>query len=255
MRCPMCGTPHDASILCHRLRQVALSLNLFAVPAFVTDTVNRFLCVNETFASMIGDPVKDRLSSDMRFIPLAIIGPYRDCFPEGRQDVAQCATGLLGEVEAGRLAPVAARLLEKTLAKDEDLNRLVRRTETPWDGTIVIKDRSGRMSMVREQVVPLADGYGRESTFHISLWLPTDRQPPRVLAETLERPAGVASTLTPRQIEVARWYAAGLTSKNVASQAGISVGTARAHLEEIYSRLDIHSRAELTALLVREGLA
>jgi DNA-binding NarL/FixJ family response regulator len=65
----------------------------------------------------------------------------------------------------------------------------------------------------------------------------------------------IASQLTQRQLEIARLYAAGLTSKEVASKAAVTPGTARAHLEEIYSRLDVHSRVELAALLVREGLA
>jgi DNA-binding CsgD family transcriptional regulator len=41
----------------------------------------------------------------------------------------------------------------------------------------------------------------------------------------------------------------------VAAQVGITQRTARDHLEAIYARLDIHSRAELAALLVRQGLA
>ena len=255
MLCTICGTQHGPSGACRQLQQVAHSLNLFAVPAFVTDACNRFLCVSETFARTIGDPFRDRLSPDIRFIPNAILGPYRDRFPEGKREVAQCASGLLREVEAGRLAPGADRLLENTLAENEDLNRMARRTETEWDGTIVVRDREGKMSMVREQVVPLADAYGRESKFHVSLWLPVDQDPAQSNRELLDRPTGVASTLTPRQLEIARWYAAGLDSRGVAAKAEISVGTARSHLEEIYSRLDIHSRAELTALLVREGLA
>ncbi len=46
-----------------------------------------------------------------------------------------------------------------------------------------------------------------------------------------------------------------MNSRGVAAKAGISLGTARSHLEEIYSRLDVHSQAKLTALLVQEGLA
>jgi DNA-binding CsgD family transcriptional regulator len=40
----------------------------------------------------------------------------------------------------------------------------------------------------------------------------------------------------------------------MAARAGISLRTARAHLEHIYTRLSIRSKAELTLLLVREGL-
>ena len=255
MVCLMCETPHGSLPVCPRLHQLALSLNLFAVPAFVTDALNRFIYVNERFARMIGDPIGDRLPPNMRFLPSAILGPYRDRFPQGRQEVAQCASGLFAEVDDGRLATGAARLLQDTLGSDRDLNRLARRTETAWDGTLVVKSRGGEMSMVREQVVSLADAYGGESKFHISLWLAADQAHPQSLLEQFDRPAVVGSKLTSRQLEIARWYAAGLTSRGVGLKAKISMGPARAHLEDIYSRLDIHSRAELTALLVREGLA
>lgn len=255
MACSMCGITHPPSAPCQRFQQVALSLNLFGVPAFLTDPLNRFVHVNQTFARMVGDPVQDRVPPNLRFIPAAIVGPYRDRFPRGKQEVAQCVSGLLGEVEAGRLAPGAARLLEDTLALDHDLNRLARRTDTAWDGTVVVKDSGGKLSLVREQVVPVAGPHGGDSGFHVSWWLPAEKDPSELLAGLSDSPTGVASTLTPRQLEVARWYASGLNSRGVAAKASVSLGTARSHLEEIYSRLDVHSRAELTALLVREGLA
>ena len=55
-------------------------------------------------------------------------------------------------------------------------------------------------------------------------------------------------------LEMARYYGFGLTSKEVALKTGVTPGTARAHLEEIYSRLDVHSRVALAALLIREGI-
>jgi DNA-binding CsgD family transcriptional regulator len=158
------------------------------------------------------------------------------------------------EVEAGRLASGAVRLLENILALDEELNKMAMRTEIPWDGTVVVKDLSGRMSLITERVVSVADSHGRDSGFHVSWWLPTEKDPPESLARLFSGQTRAASLLTARQLEIARWYAAGLNSRAVAEQAGITLKTARDHLEEIYSRLDLHSRAELSALLVREGL-
>lgn len=255
MACPICGTLHSPSAGCQRLPQVAFFINLFAVPAFITDPLNRFVCVNQTFARMVGDPVRDGVPLNMRFVIATILGPYRDRFPRRKHEVAQCASGLVREVEVGRLAPGAVRLLEDALALDEDLNWMACRMETPWDGTIVVKDNDGKMSLVREQVVPVADPHGRDSGFHISLWLPAEKDQGEPLAGGLGSPAVVARMLTPRQLEIARWYAAGLNSRAVAAEAGITPKTARDHLEEIYSRLDVHSRAGFTALLVREGLA
>lgn len=254
MVCPECGTEHSPSARCQRIQQVALSLNFFGVPAFLTDPFNRIVGVNETFASMIGDPIQDRLPSSLRFVDAAIIGPYRERFPRGMQEVAQCAMGLMAEVEAGRLAPGAVRLLEATLALHEDLARKALESNTHWDGTVVVKDLQSKMSLVREQVVPVSGPRGRNCAFHVSWWLPAEKDPPESLAALSDKPTEVSAVLSVRQLEIARWYAAGLNSRAVAEKARITVKTARDHLEEIYSRLDIHSRAELAALLVREGL-
>ncbi len=254
MACPTCGVSHRQATLCPRLQQVADSLHLFTAPAFLTDPLNRFVFVNQTFAKMIGDPIQDRVPPELRFVDAVIIGPYRDRFPRGKQEVAQCASGLMGEVEAGRLAPGAIGLLEHALTLDEDVYKLAKRTETPCDGTVVVKDHNGKMSLIREQVVSVADPQGRDSGFHVSWWLPAEGDFPASLAGLSQSPTGVASLLTMRQLEIARWYAAGHNSRAVAEKTGITLKTARDHLEEIYSRLDLHSRAELAGLLVRERL-
>jgi DNA-binding NarL/FixJ family response regulator len=66
--------------------------------------------------------------------------------------------------------------------------------------------------------------------------------------------AGTRDLLTPRQLEIARLYASGMAAEGVAAAAGISWRTARDHLEEIYNRLGVHTRAELAARLAHEGL-
>ena len=110
------------------------------------------------------------------------------------------------------------------------------------------------MVMIREHVVPVSGAQGGPSGYNISLWPKAEQEVPS-LDDQLDDITPLASLLTPRQLEVASLYGSGLNSRKVAERAGITLGTARAHLEEIYSRLQIHSRAELAALLVREGLA
>lgn len=48
--------------------------------------------------------------------------------------------------------------------------------------------------------------------------------------------------LTPRQRELLRLLAAGLTNVQIARRLGISEGTVRTHLENIYTRLNVSSR-------------
>jgi DNA-binding NarL/FixJ family response regulator len=59
--------------------------------------------------------------------------------------------------------------------------------------------------------------------------------------------------LAPRVLEVARAYADGLSSAEVGERLQISQHTAATHLQKIYKRLGVSSRAELTRWLIEEG--
>ena len=50
--------------------------------------------------------------------------------------------------------------------------------------------------------------------------------------------------LTTRQLELLRRVAGGATNRQVARDLGVSEGTVRKHLENIYARLQVHSRTE-----------
>jgi len=56
--------------------------------------------------------------------------------------------------------------------------------------------------------------------------------------------------LTPREIDVARALATGLTTADVARRFGLSIHTVRRHAERIYAKLGVSSRSALTALLL-----
>jgi non-specific serine/threonine protein kinase len=53
--------------------------------------------------------------------------------------------------------------------------------------------------------------------------------------------------LSPRQREIVALVARGLRNREIATALGISEGTARAHVEQILTRLDLRSRVELAA--------
>ncbi len=67
-------------------------------------------------------------------------------------------------------------------------------------------------------------------------------------ASLRDRPQGDAA-LTPRELEVARLVAAGHTNARIARELGVSVRTVTSHLEHIYHRLELHSRAALATWL------
>ena len=63
------------------------------------------------------------------------------------------------------------------------------------------------------------------------------------------------STLTPRELEVLRHIAQGMTKKLVAQSLHISVKTVENHCNSLMAKLNIHDRVELTRFAIREGLA
>jgi DNA-binding NarL/FixJ family response regulator len=55
--------------------------------------------------------------------------------------------------------------------------------------------------------------------------------------------------LSDRQREVTLLVAEGLSNKEIARRLEISEGTVRVHLQDIYSKLGIHNRTQLAALV------
>lgn len=63
------------------------------------------------------------------------------------------------------------------------------------------------------------------------------------------------STLTPRELEVLRYLARGLSQKEIASTMHLSVKTVHCHCTNLMTKLRIHDRVELARYAIREGLA
>lgn len=68
----------------------------------------------------------------------------------------------------------------------------------------------------------------------------------RVFSTWLEALAGRCG-LSPREAEIARLVARGLSNKQIAAALGISVWTVSTHLRRAYAKLDVHSRAGMVA--------
>lgn len=60
--------------------------------------------------------------------------------------------------------------------------------------------------------------------------------------------------LTPRELEILRALGEGMTNKTVARQLGISAHTVKFHLEAVFAKLGVASRAEAVAKGLRRGL-
>jgi ATP/maltotriose-dependent transcriptional regulator MalT len=75
----------------------------------------------------------------------------------------------------------------------------------------------------------------------------------RRLGHRVRRPAGAgAGPLTAREREIAELVAAGRTNREVATQLVLSERTIEAHLRNVYAKLGVRSRVELTRALVSD---
>jgi DNA-binding NarL/FixJ family response regulator len=75
----------------------------------------------------------------------------------------------------------------------------------------------------------------------------TRRPPPT------SQPAAV-SELTPRELEVLRLIARGLSNADIAGELVVSDATVKTHVARIFSKLDLHDRAQAVVLAYESGL-
>ncbi|MEV0903113.1 LuxR C-terminal-related transcriptional regulator [Actinoplanes sp. NPDC049802] len=80
-------------------------------------------------------------------------------------------------------------------------------------------------------------------------WADRSRAELRASGETLRRPSGVAQRLTPQETQIARLAAEGLSNRDIAERLFLSPRTVTTHLQRVYPKLGIRSRAELARAL------
>jgi DNA-binding NarL/FixJ family response regulator len=64
-------------------------------------------------------------------------------------------------------------------------------------------------------------------------------------------PASETAELSPREQEILGWLAQGFLIKEVADRLGIGFDTVRTHIRRIYEKLQVHSRAQAVAKVLR----
>jgi DNA-binding CsgD family transcriptional regulator len=79
-----------------------------------------------------------------------------------------------------------------------------------------------------------------------------DARQSRTLHE--DEPTRLPAGLTAREVEVLRLVSAGLTNKQIAADLHLSAKTVARHLENIFAKLDVSSRAAATAFAFVNGL-
>ena len=77
----------------------------------------------------------------------------------------------------------------------------------------------------------------------------------KAFRSALDRETAVReAALTPREIELVRMVAEGLRNKAIATRLSISEGTVKVHLHNIYEKLGVDGRLELTLVAQQKGL-
>lgn len=63
------------------------------------------------------------------------------------------------------------------------------------------------------------------------------------------RPRGARDALTPRELEIARQYGAGMSFREIAAMLHLAPATVRAHLRKVFAKLQVHNKSRLATLL------
>jgi len=74
------------------------------------------------------------------------------------------------------------------------------------------------------------------------------------IADSSGRPGARATGFTPREDEILSLIAAGLPNKMIARRLGIRPRTVATHLERLFARRQVHSRAEALADWLRHNV-
>jgi DNA-binding NarL/FixJ family response regulator len=64
----------------------------------------------------------------------------------------------------------------------------------------------------------------------------------------------VGADLTPREIEVLKLLADGVSNQQIAEKLVLSMHTVRNHVQNVITKLGAHSKLEAVATAVREGI-
>jgi DNA-binding NarL/FixJ family response regulator len=80
---------------------------------------------------------------------------------------------------------------------------------------------------------------------------------PKIARRLMDRvlpPADPLAALSPREYEVLRWIARGLSNKEIAVATELTEQTVKSYVREILSKLDVADRTQAALLAVRYGV-
>jgi DNA-binding NarL/FixJ family response regulator len=161
--------------------------------------------------------------------------------------------------------PPARFLFRKTLAellelRIEDLTppEALPTLETAWDELITKGSTTGPYPILFEDgsrldVVYWAIAYAMRDR-HLILFLPADWSEDELRTRDATAASSDGLALTPREREVLRLAAQGMSAPQIAAELIIGESTVKTHLANIYAKLGVPDRAAAVATAIRRGL-
>lgn len=144
----------------------------------------------------------------------------------------------------------------REMSKEKLATRVVVLTATLGDEGLGEALRLGVRGLVLKELAPKLLVQCIRKVHAGELWL-EQRTVSSALERLLQREAGkqeAAQALTSREIEIVKQAATGLRNIEIAKKLFISEGTVKMHLHNIYQKLGVGSRSELTRYAQEKGL-
>lgn len=200
--------------------------------------------------------------------PIVLQGLQRLFEREPDFDIVRCCAGGAETIEAVRtsrpdvlvvdlrMADVSGFDVLRSLASEQIDCRSVILTAAMRDGEVAEAIQLGARGIVLKESSPetLVDCVRR--VHRGEQWM-DQKTVTRALDQIVRRdpaPGPPPSTLTRRELEVVRLVAEGLRNRVVAERLGISEGTVKVHLNNIYDKLGVDGRLELVLCAQQKGL-
>lgn len=144
----------------------------------------------------------------------------------------------------------------RTLDAERSATRVVLLTAELEDDQLLEAIRAGARGVVLKDMAPQLLVEAVRTVLAGGQWLEKGLGG-RALTKLLQRERGLkeaTSRLTPREMEIVRMVAQGLRNRAIAERVHITEGTVKVHLHNIYEKLGIDGRVELTLYAQGKGL-
>lgn len=144
----------------------------------------------------------------------------------------------------------------RTLEAERHATRVVLLTAELEDDQLLEAIRAGARGVVLKDMAPQLLVEAVRTVLGGGQWLEKGLGG-RALTKLLQRERGLREAtrhLTPREMEILRMVAQGLRNRAIAERVHITEGTVKVHLHNIYEKLGVDGRVELTLYAQEKGL-